>query len=158
MDKEQIQKYTLKISQANKSEIIVILYELTDIYITDALLAFEKKEHAAYKKNCSSAGKCVADLLESLDFQYELAYPLMRLYLFVSKEISLAAIKKDPAGLYHARQSMNELKESFIQIAKQDSSEPVMRNSQTVYAGLTYGKTRLNENLSDEGALRGFRV
>lgn len=158
MDKEQIQKYTLKISQANKSQIIVILYELADIYIADALQAFEKEDITVFKHNCSYAGKCVADLLEALDFNYELAYPLMRLYIFISKEISLAGIKKDPAGLLHARKLLSELKEAFDTVAGQDQSAPVMQNSQTVYAGLTYGKNQLNENLSDEGALRGFRV
>ncbi len=158
MDKELIQNYTLKISQANKSEIIVILYELADLYIGDALAAFEKGDHASFKNNCAYAGRCVADLLEALDFSYELAYPLMRLYIFTNKEISLAAIKKDPAGLHHARRLMGELKKAFAEVARQDQSATVMQNSQTVYAGLTYGKGQLNENLSDEGTLRGFRV
>ncbi len=158
MDKELIQNYTLKISQANKSGIIVILYELADIYIADALAAFEKKDMVSFKGNCGYAGRCVADLLEALDFSYELAYPLMRLYIFINKQISLAAIKKDPAGLLQARRLMGELKEAFVEVAGQDHSAPVMQNSQAVYAGLTYGKSQLNENLSDEGTLRGFRV
>lgn len=158
MNKELIQNYTLKISQANKSEIIVIIYELTDIYIADALSAFETEDMVSFKENCDNAGRCVADLLEALDFNYELAYPLMRLYIFISKQISLASIKKDPAGLHHARRLMGELKEAFAEVAGQDQSAPVMQNSQTVYAGLTYGKSKLNENLSDEGTLRGFRV
>lgn len=37
------------------------------------------------------------------------------------------------------------MKESFEEIAKQDTSGPVMENSQQVYAGLTYGKGSLNE-------------
>lgn len=158
MDKERIQNYTLRISQANKSELIVILYELTDIYLSDAIQAFEKEDFTAFKNNCTYAGKCVADLLEALDFNYELAYPLMRLYIFISKEISLAGIKKDPAGLHHAKRLMGELKEAFDEVARQDHSTPVMQNTQAVYAGLTYGKNQLNENLSDEGTLRGFRI
>lgn len=158
MDKERIQNYTLRISQANKSQLIVILYELTDIYLSDAIQAFEKEDFAVFKNNCGYAGKCVADLLEALDFNYELAYPLMRLYIFISKEITLAGIKKDPAGLHYAKRLMGELKEAFDEVARQDQSMPVMENSQAVYAGLTYGKNQLNENLSDEGTLRGFRI
>ncbi|MFT3982657.1 MAG: flagellar protein FliS [Lachnospiraceae bacterium] len=158
MKKELIQNYTLRISQANKSGIIVILYELADTYISDALAAYEKEDLVSFKSNCGRAGRCVADLLEALDFSYELAYPLMRLYIFISKEISLSGIKKDPAGLHHAKRLLGELREAFAEVAGQDLSEPVMQNSQTVYAGLTYGKSQLNENLSDEGFLRGFRV
>ena len=31
-----------------------------------------------------------------------------------------------------------------------------MNNSQTVYAGLTYGKNVLTENMADQGANRGM--
>ncbi len=158
MNKDLIQKYTLKISQANKSELIVILYELIDIYFADALEAFEKEDMNGYKSHCNAAVRCVSDLLEALDFKYELAYPLMRLYIFTNKEISLAAVKEDPAGLLHARELMGKLHKAFIEVARQDQSASVMKNSQTVYAGLTYGKGQLNESLGDEGALRGFRV
>ena len=53
---------------------------------------------------------------------------------------------------------IQELKESFEQIALQDTSAPIMENTQTVYAGLTYGKDSLNLNLSDQGTNRGFCV
>lgn len=36
--------------------------------------------------------------------------------------------------------------------------DTVMENVQTVYAGLTYGRNNLNENLADQGINRGFRV
>ena len=51
-----------------------------------------------------------------------------------------------------------ELKESYEKIASQDTSSPVMENTQMVYAGLTYGKNSLNIDLSDQGIDRGFRI
>ena len=53
---------------------------------------------------------------------------------------------------------IQELKESYEQVSSQDTSAPIMQNTQTVYAGLTYGKTSLNVDLSDQGTHRGFRV
>ena len=53
---------------------------------------------------------------------------------------------------------LRELKESYEQIASQDTSAPVMENAQTIYAGLTYGKDSLNVSLSDQGTNRGFCV
>ena len=50
---------------------------------------------------------------------------------------------------------MQSLHDSFEIISKQDTSGPVMGNTQTVYAGLTYGKTDLNVSLSDPDN-RGF--
>ena len=40
----------------------------------------------------------------------------------------------------------------------QNSSGPVMNNSQTVYAGLTYGRNQLTENMADQGSNRGMLV
>ena len=48
---------------------------------------------------------------------------------------------------------------TFKEVAKQDDSEAVMKNVQTIYAGLTYGRGTLNETI-DSGAdvNRGFEA
>lgn len=157
MTKEQIQEYTLKITRANRSRLIVIVYELALNYIDDAVSAFDRQDMEGFKNNASYAGKCVADLLEALDFNYEPSYPLMRLYVFISKQISLAPIKKDKEGLVVAKRLLSKLKKSFEDIADQDDSEPLMSNTQDVYAGLTYGKGSLNESINGPSN-RGFCV
>ena len=48
------------------------------------------------------------------------------------------------------------LKEAYEVLAIQDQSGPVMQNTQAVYAGLTYGKDDLTENMTDQGTNRGF--
>lgn len=40
---------------------------------------------------------------------------------------------------------MESLHSAFEEVAKQDTSGAVMQNTQQVYAGLTYGKGKLNE-------------
>ncbi|MCR5107133.1 MAG: flagellar protein FliS [Lachnospiraceae bacterium] len=157
MTKELIQEYTLKITQANRSRIIVIVYDMTEQYIKDALEAFDHGDLLTFRDNCRYAGKCVGDLLEALDFDYELAFPLMRLYVYISKEISMSSIKNDTEGLLVARGLLLSLRDSFEEMAKQDKSEPVMGNTESVYAGLTYGKNSLNESINGSGN-RGFKV
>ena len=57
------------------------------------------------------------------------------------------------------REVMTKLKEAFEEVAKQDTSGPLMENTQQVYAGLTYGKGSLNEVLiSGDEYNRGYRV
>ena len=57
------------------------------------------------------------------------------------------------------REVMGKLKEAFQEVAKQDYSAPVMKNTQQVYAGLTYGKGSLNEVLlTGNDSNRGYRV
>ncbi len=157
MTKEQIQEYTLKITKANRSRLIVIVYELALSYLDTAIKAFDDNDQETFKNNASYAGKCVGDLLEALDFNYEPSYPLMRIYIFVSKEISLAPIKKDKEGLIVAKRLLAKLKKSFDDIAAEDDSAPLMSNTQEVYAGLTYGKGSLNESV-ESASNRGFCV
>lgn len=157
MTKEKKQEYTLRITRANRSELIVIIYELALSYLDTAIKAFDEGDIDTFKSNSSYANKCVGDLLEALDFNYEPSYPLMRIYVYVSKLIALAPIKRDKEGLLVAKRLLTKLKKSFDDIAAQDDSEPLMSNTQEVYAGLTYGKGSLNESI-DSASNRGFCV
>ncbi len=98
------------------------------------------------------------DLLQALDFSYELAYPLMRLYIFVNREISVASVSRKTEGLLNARGILISLRDAFAEAAKKDSSAPVMTNTQAVYAGLTYGRNQLNESINDTLNNRGYTV
>ena len=49
------------------------------------------------------------------------------------------------------------LKTAFEKVAESDDSAPLMENTQSVFAGLTYGKGSLNEtDLDPNAANRGF--
>ena len=52
---------------------------------------------------------------------------------------------------------LKKLRKSFEDVAAQDDSEPLMSNTQDVYAGLTYGRGSLNENVNTVPN-RGFTV
>jgi len=56
------------------------------------------------------------------------------------------------------KNNLQKLRDAYAQIASQDDSAPVMSHTQTVVAGLTYGRHSLNENVSDVSSDRGFRV
>ena len=47
-----------------------------------------------------------------------------------------------------------KLRDAYQQISSQDQSYPLMENIQSVYAGLTYGRTDLNESLVNYDAKR----
>lgn len=158
MTDEQKKEYTLKISQANRSEIIVLIFEMADIYLSEAIKSVDAGNEKLLKASCDHASACIEHLLDALDFSYKLAFPLMRVYMYCNKEVILAGVKRDPEGLITVRRLLIKLKEAFEEVARKDDSKSVMQNSQTVYAGLTYGKKSLNENLEDEGARRGYRV
>lgn len=157
MTGEQIQKYTRKISDANATQIIVIVYEILETYIDDAIGAYNEKDFGAFSNNLKKACKCVSDLEEALDMQYEISANLLDIYLFVNKELSIASVTRDVETVSRIKTFITKLKKSFEELAKQDTSAPVMGNTQEVYAGLTYGKGTLTESTSMESN-RGFTV
>ncbi|MCR5301162.1 MAG: flagellar protein FliS [Lachnospiraceae bacterium] len=158
MTKERKQEYTLRITNASASGLIVILYDLAIEYIENAKECFLVQDHEGAKAGCASAGRVLGDLISSLDFSYEISFPLFRIYEFISKEVSMAVIKNDSSALDGAERLLSSLKESFAKIAQQDDSGPVMSNTQSVYAGLTYGKGTLNESTSYSSDNRGYTV
>ena len=65
---------------------------------------------------------------------------------------------KDVVHISNTLQVMQSLKETYAIVSREDKSSPVMSNAQTVVAGLTYGRNDVNENMTDQGAYRGFYV
>ncbi len=158
MTKELKQAYTLRISQANKTQLITILYEMTLLYIDEAEAALDADDRIEYKGVIRKIRGCIDELTSSLNFEYELAHNLQQLYLYVNRELVKASSHYDKENLEHVRMVIDKLRAAYQEIENQDMSGPVMGNTQTVYAGLTYGRTTLTENISDPSSNRGFCV
>lgn len=158
MTREHKQQFTLRITQANKTELIVILYEIVLGYMEDAEVALEAGNITEFREALRKVRSCFGELIASLNLDYELAARLLSLYLYCNRELIKADARKEKEPLMHIRSVVSKLLEAYRELAEQDTSGPVMQNSQTVYAGLTYGKNSLSENLADQGANRGFRA
>ena len=89
----------------------------------------------------------INELLRSLDMQYTISHYLRHLYNYAYGELCQSVAKRQPEQMDHASNVLEGLLPSFEEIAKQDDSEAVMKNVQSIYAGLTYGKGKLNESL-----------
>ena len=155
MTKECKQQFTLRITQANSTQLIVILYEMTLQYLADGEQAAGEAElvEAIHK-----ARGCVKELLNSLHREYSPAGELSRLYLYCLRRLAACEVRRDRAILEDVRKVIVPLCDAYKQIQDQNTSGPVMNNSQTVYAGLTYGRNQLTENMADQGSNRGMLV
>ncbi|MBR6770405.1 MAG: flagellar protein FliS [Lachnospiraceae bacterium] len=158
MTKELKQEYTLKITQANKTQLITILYEMLLIYTKEAEQAYMREDRMEFREAIRKARGCVDELLNSLNFEYGLAMNFLQLYLYVNRELIRAEAQKIKEPLANVEKVVRGLHETYQKLEAMDTSGPVMQNVQTVYAGLTYGKYQLNENLADQGIDRGFRA
>lgn len=158
MTRELKQEYTLRIAQANKTQMITILYEMVLLYIDEAKDALDAGNKVEYKGAIRKIRACMDELTASLNFEYDLAQNLLQLYLYVNRELVKAASQGGAESLEHVRKVIDGLHKAYQQIESQDTSGPVMGNTQTVYAGLTYGRNTLTENIADPSANRGFCV
>lgn len=156
MTDEKKQEFTLRITQANQSQLVVILYELFFSYLEEAKTAIEAGEKDAFSKAVGKSHDCLLELIGSLKMEQPLAQNLYQIYLFVSRQIGLANGKKTYEPLIDAERLMRKLYESYKKDSVNDTSGPVMKQAQTVYAGLTYGRSDVNENMADPDANRGF--
>ncbi|MCR4746045.1 MAG: flagellar protein FliS [Lachnospiraceae bacterium] len=154
MTEEKKQDYTLRISQANKTEVVVIIYEVAMDYFDEAMAAETNEDFA---ESVKKAKKCVEQLRDALDMNYPaISLPLSRLYNFVTLECDKAVMKNDNTNIPACRKVMEGLHGSFSEVAKQDTSGPMMQNAEEVYAGMTYSPTGVNAGVV--GAARGFTV
>lgn len=147
VDQKQKKEYTARIAQANRSELVVIIYELFLVAMEDAGESFAKGELSEGVRYVKRAEGFLQELMGSLDRRYAIAEELMRLYRYVYEQLIFSVIRQKLVNGDTVKEVMGKLKEAFMQVAKEDKSEPVMENTQQIYAGLTYGKDSLNEVL-----------
>ncbi len=157
MTKESKQEYTLRISNANRSELVVIVYEMLLDYIEESIDHLEKQEYDPFHESIRKAVNCIRELSESINYEADTAGNLLRLNVYCIKELSAADIHRDKDRIDAVLKIMRKLYEASKEAAKTDASSPVMNNSQSVYAGLTYGKESLTVNLNDTQN-RGFTI
>lgn len=162
MTDEKKKQYILRISGANKTGLIVILYDMLIDYVEEALEAGCTENAAVDKEALHSALRhargCIRELSESLDFHFSPSMELFSLYRYMDRQLAGAECKECIEPLRPLPHMIKELREAFYEVAKQDTSPALMENTQTVYAGLTYGKKDLNLSFTDQGHDRGFRV
>lgn len=158
MTSETKQQFTFRISQANSTEMIVILYEMTLQYLADAEESAGKDDYAGYQGAVRRARGCVSELLQSLHLEYEPAAALRQLYLFCLRRLAQAEVRIHPELLREVAGVVTPLCDAYRQIAAQNTAGPVMQNAQVVYAGLTYGKNTLTENMADQSMNRGMLI
>ena len=158
MDDQLKQDFTRRLSQCNSGEMIVIMYEILFAYMEDAKKAHSEDRHEEMKAAVRKTQNVLDELISSLDFTYDLSANLYALYNFCKNELARTMYQNRMDGLEEAEKILRRLYGSFVEAAKQDTSGPIMQNTQQVYAGMTYAKGALNENFVDVDSQRGFFV
>ena len=153
MQKEQIREFTLRISQGNKSEIIVVLFDVLRVYLEAAEKA---SSYEKLKEEIRNAQAVIYDLRKSLNRKYEIAVSLDSLYSYWYKTLEMAVVKNDNSNIPAVKRMTVKIRDAFDKAAQTDDSAPAMSNTEKVYAGLTYGRGALSETTDITGGGRGF--
>lgn len=149
MTKETIKTFQYRITQATASQLVVILYDMAIEYLNDACESDSAKQ----------AQKVIDQLICGLDMQYEISANLFVIYNHMKRSLISASVSLDNNEINRITGLLKKLRASFYEVSKQDDSEPLMRNTQAVYSGLTYSRGGIsNETQTDNIENRGFRV
>ncbi|MBQ8314829.1 MAG: flagellar protein FliS [Lachnospiraceae bacterium] len=157
MRKELIQEFSMPLTQDSRSELILIMNEIILKDMEYAKEVFAEGDTATFEKELAHAGRFVNELMASLDYSIGLSYHLMSLYIFANKQLTAARVQKQPELLSGVEDIFEKLLAGYQKVSEEDTSGPVMKNTQQVYAGLTYGRGTLNEmyvNMNE--SKRGF--
>lgn len=158
MTREEKQQFTLRITQANSTELTVILYEMLLCYLEEAREALQETREVQLHEAARKARGCLNELLNSLHMEYAPAPELTRLYLFCIRRLAVGEYRRSADAFGEIERIIKPLHDAYQSIAGKNSTGPVMNNSQAVYAGLTYGRGALTENMADQGTNRGMLV
>lgn len=156
MDSTQKQEFTRRISNSNRGEMIVVVYDIFFAYAKEAEEYYQQEDYESFKTALRKAEAAVSQLQEALDFQYPVAKELYRLYQFALEQIATCFYKNSMEGLSIAKKILNGLYAGFVEAAKQDNSEPLMKHTQQVVAGMTYQRGNLTETFQVSDTSRGF--
>lgn len=156
MDREAIKTYSYRISQATRSELVVIVYDIIRDYLKDAV---STSDNAVFKEKLHMAMRGIDQLITGLDMQYELSGNLYVLYNYMKRTLIGAQVSYDKNVVNSIYDMIGQLRQSFYEVSRHDISAPLMKNTEKVYSGLTYSKYGAgNETASDTLINRGYMV
>lgn len=151
------QDYTRRITSANKSQLVVILYDMFDQYLNDARENINVNNFSDMHTEIRRARNVLSELIISLDMKYEVSGNLYSVYRYIERLLIKSDIKRISEPLDEARRLMGKLGDSFREVAKTDTDSPIMKNTEAVFAGITYGRDDVTESALN-GSSRGFLV
>lgn len=148
MEKEKLQGFATRVTQANRSELVVIIYEAAIASIEEGKKFLLEDKVSEARKEIDRAKGLIEELMCSLEMKYGISHYLRQLYIYAGGELCQGIALRQPEFFDHALNILQKLLPSFQEVAKQDSSAPVMENTQQIYTGLTYGRGSLNETVA----------
>ena len=136
---------------------VVIMYDVALNYLSDSMNYYGNENIESFRDEIKKAKRVINELTSVLDMKYNISLELMRLYIYMNNVLVRSSIRKEVDELKVVMSMLEKLRSSFEKVSEHDNSGPMMKNTQQVYAGLTYSNGGLNE-YHDQTTKRGFTV
>lgn len=125
MTKSEINAYTMRVAQASKSELIVIMYEMAVKYIDDGTEALQAGNVQEFRVNIKRAKAVVNELASVLDLRFSVSSNLLALYTYMNNVMVKSDITLKTDDLIRVRAMLEKLHTAFGKVSEQDNTEPL---------------------------------
>ena len=148
------QDFMLRITGANRTGLVVILYDMFLEYMKDLKEAVPGSTN--FKNVIDYSRNVLLELMDSLNMKTEIGRNIYSLYRFADRRLIMASIRQNTERVDEAVSIMQRLRDAYAKSVENDDSPALMTNTEVVYAGMTYGPGELNNDYSGAGANRGY--
>lgn len=155
MNNDMIRTYSYRISQATRSQLVVITYDIITDYLNEAL---NDDASSGYKEKLHMAMRGIDQLITGLDMEYEISVQLYQLYNYMKRTLISAQVSGERDSVSRVITMLGKLRTAFLEVSQLDDSKPLMKNTEKVYSGLTYSRYGANETAQDTFKSRGYKV
>ena len=114
MDSRTKQDFTRRITQSNRSELVVVLYDICFSYLDEAEKNLKEKDFDVYKEAVRKADAVIGELQAALNFQYELSPQLYPLYSYCRRELMRSMYQQSGDGIAHAKRVLSGLYQRLL--------------------------------------------
>lgn len=156
MTKEQIQNFTFRISNANRTDMIAILYDMGIEYLNGALTALKESKFKDFSDEIYRFRGVNRELMDSVNNETQIGRNFLSIYVFMGRMVTEALINREGEPLKRVIRMLTKMSETYRELGKKDPTGPVMEHAETVYSGFTYNRNRVTDNVSNADVNRGF--
>lgn len=140
------------VANASQGELLCITYKLFLRHMKEAI----DKTGMNQKKHVDTGIEIIKHLAENLNFEVGIAAELFQIYVYVQN--LLINYKYNQDNLKEAYKLIETIAKGYEEIVEQETTKkPAMQNTESIYAGITYGKGTLNEMIMPN-TNRGFKA
>ncbi len=156
MTRDKIQEFTLRISGANKTAMIVILYDIALTYAEDAVKEAENGDRKAFRTEIERLRNTIRELMDSVNTSADMGMNILQLYIFCNRELTKAYLDCDREPVEHVVSILTKLREAYEEVSRHDTTGPIMENTEKIYSGLTYDRNKGLTDVSGRDQSRGY--